>query len=134
MFLTVNDNTFDREVLYAATPVLVNVWAPWCGICRWVQPVLRDLQAKKPDTLKIVNVNADNSFAIVNTYRLTMLPTLLVFDQGHLCDRLEGFQTRSQFEQALNGLHLSHWQSLAVDREQAQTHLLPARSFMIGSR
>ncbi|MEB3273490.1 MAG: thioredoxin family protein [Prochlorothrix sp.] len=102
MFLAITGENFRQEVLDASGLVLVSFWAPWCGACRWVNPTLNQFQSQVNTPLKIVSVNADNNFSIVNTYRLTTLPTLLVFYQGQVCDRIEGFQSRDQFNQALD--------------------------------
>jgi len=82
MFLAITGENFRQEVLDASGLVLVSFWAPWCGACRWVNPLLHQFQAQVDTPLKIVSVNADNNFAIVNTYRLATLPTVLVFYQG----------------------------------------------------
>ncbi len=105
MFLAITGENFRQEVLDASGLVLVSFWAPWCGACRWVNPLLHQFQAQVDTPLKIVSVNADNNFAIVNTYRLATLPTVLVFYQGQVCDRIEGFQSREQLYQALDRIY-----------------------------
>ena len=98
MLLAVTEETFDQEVLTAPQLVVVNFWAPWCGVCRWVDPILVRLQSIAQDRIKCVTINADQNFRLANTYRLTTLPTLLVFDHGNLNQRIEGFQGRDALE------------------------------------
>ncbi|MEB3337534.1 MAG: thioredoxin domain-containing protein, partial [Leptolyngbyaceae bacterium] len=82
MLSTVREQSFKQEVLDSSVPVLVNFWAPWCGICRLITPLLTRLQSEWGDHVKIVSINADESLKLASTYRLTTLPTLLVFESG----------------------------------------------------
>ena len=94
MFRIVSDKTFNKEVLNSSEPVLVHFSAPWCGLCRMINPILNQLQAKQKRPVKIVMINADENFRLANTYRLRNLPTLLLFENGHLTERLENFSSR----------------------------------------
>ena len=94
MFRIVSEKTFNREVLNSSEPVLVHFSAPWCGLCRMINPILNQLQAKQERPVKIVMINADENFRLANTYRLRNLPTLLLFENGHLTERLENFSSR----------------------------------------
>jgi len=100
MALAVNQLTFRSEVLESSKPVLVSFWAPWCGICRFTQPILSDLQAEWGDQVKLVNINADENLTLASSYRLTTLPTLMLFEQGELLCRLEQFRGREDFRRA----------------------------------
>lgn len=106
--ISVNEATFDREVLDSPLPVLINFWAPWCGVCRLVNPVLNQLQGCLQYEYKVVSINADENFKIANAYRLTTLPTLLLLDRGRVCDRIEGFKGRDDLSLALE--RLLQWQ------------------------
>lgn len=100
MSLVVNQTTFNQEVLKSATPVLVNFWAPWCGVCRLVSPMLAELHAKWNGSIKLVDVNADENLKLANAYRLTNLPTVLLFDQGNICCRIDHFHNREDLRVA----------------------------------
>lgn len=100
--LSVNEKTFKDTVLNSSVPVLVYFWTPWCGLCRFVNPILQKLQAERGEYLKIVNVNADSNFKLANTYRLKNLPTLILFDQGQVIQRLEEFESREDLHRILS--------------------------------
>lgn len=102
--LTVNDRTFSDEVLKASVPTLVHFWAPWCGLCRLIAPTLLALEQTWDRQIKVVSVNADDNFKLANTYRLTNLPTLILFDRGEMIYRIEGFYKRDELSHTLENL------------------------------
>jgi thioredoxin 1 len=99
--LSVNERTFSQTVLEASVPVLVDFWAPWCGLCRLIHPLLQEFQSEWLEEVKLVRVNADENLKLANTYKLKSLPTLLYFENGRLVQRLEGFQGREDLKIAL---------------------------------
>jgi thioredoxin 1 len=100
MVVTVNEDNFSSEVLDSSVPVLVNFWAPWCGICRMIDPFLSKFQTEWGEQLKLVSINADENLKLANTYRLTTLPTVLLVRQGSVLHRLEGFHSRDDLNRA----------------------------------
>lgn len=94
MLSKVNEDTFREEVLHSSQPVLVHFWAPWCGLCRIMNPMLEQLQSSLEQPVKLVSINADDNFRLANTYRLRSLPTLLFFEDGNLQKRLDNFHGR----------------------------------------
>lgn len=102
--LTVNEQTFSEEVLKASVPTLVHFWAPWCGLCRLIVPTLLSLEQTWERQIKVVSVNADDNFKLANTYRLTNLPTLILFDRGQIIYRIEGFYKRDELSYTLENL------------------------------
>ena len=71
--------TFDAEVLKSDTPVLVDLWAPWCGPCKALTPIIQKLEAEVGDKVKICKLNIDESPEIANKYSIMSIPTLLIF-------------------------------------------------------
>ncbi len=104
MALAVNQTTFKQEVLSSSVPVLVNFWAPWCGTCRLVEPMLSKLQNQWNGEVRWVNVNADENLKLANAYRLQTLPTVILFNQGRILHRLEQFHSKAELQIATEEL------------------------------
>jgi len=102
--IEVTDETFEQEVLQAPMPVLVDFWAPWCGPCRTVAPVLDELANKHEGHLKVVKVNIDEHQLHAAQNRVMILPTLVLFKDGQAVDRLQGALPR----RAIDGLVEPH--------------------------
>jgi thioredoxin 1 len=100
MTRSISQAMFRQEVLESSTPVLVSFWAPWCGLCRLVNPMLLDLQSKWEGQVQMVSINADESLKLVSTYKLTTLPTVMLFNQGDVLCRLDHFRDRQDFRTA----------------------------------
>lgn len=100
----VTDGTFQRAVLASPLPVLVDCWAPWCGPCRTVAPVLDELARDYAGRVRIAKLNVDQSPSTAGRYAVQSIPTMLLFKDGREVDRLVGALPRARIEEALNGL------------------------------
>lgn len=97
----VTDQTFSDEVENAGT-VLVDFWAPWCGPCKMIAPVLEEIDSEIGDKLKIAKVNVDENPDTSGRYGIMSIPTLMVFKDGQVVDKLIGYQPKEQLLDALN--------------------------------
>lgn len=88
--LAVTDATFDREVLQASQPVLVDLWAPWCGPCRMINPIVKKLASEYAGRLRVVKVNVDENPALSNRFGVQSIPTMMIFRNGQVADRWSG--------------------------------------------
>jgi len=90
MVTDINDQNFDDEVLKSTLPVLVDLWAPWCGPCRMVEPVVDKLAEKYDQRFKFCRLNVDQNPQTATNYQIMSIPTLLFFKDGKIADRVVG--------------------------------------------
>jgi thioredoxin len=100
--LVITDQTFESEVLSArGKPVLVDCWAPWCGPCRIIAPVMDQLAAESQGNYRIAKLNIDENPATASRYQIASIPTMLIFKDGKLIDRLIGVQPKPAIAERL---------------------------------
>lgn len=93
--VNVTNSTFKEEVLDSNQAILVDFWAPWCGYCTRLSPVLEELAEDLGDDLKVVKVNVDENRDLATKYNVKSLPTLLVMKEGQVADTLMGFMPKA---------------------------------------
>lgn len=92
--IIVTDDNFDQEVLQAEGKVLVDMWAPWCGPCRMMAPVVDEIAAEYEGTLKVCKLDVDENPETAARYGVMSIPTLLVFENGQVVNKLIGFRPK----------------------------------------
>ena len=98
----VSDASFESEVLKSEIPVLVDFWAPWCGPCRMVAPIVEELADEYNGKVKFVKLNTDDNVATASKYGIRSIPTLLVFKGGQAVEQVIGFRPKSELKRTLD--------------------------------
>ena len=99
--IEVSDDTFEQEVLQSDMPVLVDFWAPWCGPCRAIAPVVAELAAEYEGSLIVSKCNVDESPKTPSKYGIRAIPTLIIFKEGNVSEQITGAVSKSQIDAAI---------------------------------
>jgi thioredoxin 1 len=101
MEIKVNDQNFKQEVLESNLPVLVDFWAPWCGPCVMVAPVVEEIAKEYEGKLKVCKLNVDDASGTASEYGIMSIPTLAVFKNGKVAEKVIGALPKSELEAAI---------------------------------
>ncbi len=102
--LEIDDSSFDAEVLKSEKPVMVDFWAPWCGPCKAIGPVIEELAGSFGDNVKFTKCNVDDNPVTPGKYGITAIPTLIFFKGGDVVEQITGIVAKSKLEDAMNAL------------------------------
>ena len=102
--LELTDANFKKEALESDKPVLVDLWAPWCGPCRMLGPVVEELAGEYAGKAVVAKLNTDENGETMTAYRVSAIPTLLFFKQGKLVEQMVGVQSKAAIKAKLDAL------------------------------
>jgi thioredoxin 1 len=100
MVSEVTDANFEQEVVQSERPVVVDFWAPWCGPCRVVSPILDDLSSTHGDRVRFVKLNVDDNPRTASQYNVLSIPTVILFERGEPQETVIGARSKSHYEGA----------------------------------
>jgi thioredoxin 1 len=100
--MEVSDTSFEKEVLQANQPVLVDFWAPWCGPCRAISPIVEELSGAFGNRIKFAKCNVDDNPATPGKYGIRAIPTLIFFKGGNVVEQVTGMVAKSRLEDTIN--------------------------------
>lgn len=102
--LELNDNNFEEEVVSSSVPVLVDIYADWCGPCRMLSPIMEDLKNKFSDRLKVCKANMEKNQGMISRYCVSSVPTLLFFRNGDIIEKIVGLKKKEDIERNIEAI------------------------------
>ncbi len=104
MSVQITAENYEEEVLNSSEPVLIDFWAPWCGPCRMIGPVLEELAPKYEGRVKVVKINIDEEPELAQTFHVRSIPTLFAIKDGEVIDQMVGWGGKKKLEEAMDHL------------------------------
>ena len=98
----VNEGTFDAEILQSDTPALVDFWAPWCGPCRAIAPVLDEIAAEYKGKVKVAKINVDENRKLAGNHGVMSIPTMILFKNGKVLDKVIGLVPKERLKELMD--------------------------------
>ena len=98
----ITEQTFDAEVIKSSVPVLVDFWATWCGPCKMIAPIVEDLAGEYSGRLKVYKLDVDDNSGVAAKYNVMSIPTLGIFRNGELIERIVGYMPKEQLRKRID--------------------------------
>ncbi len=102
--IQLTDDTFDKDVIASPEPVLVDFWAPWCGPCRMLAPLIEELALEYTGKIRVAKINTDEHPNAASRFKISAIPTLLFFKEGKVVEQLVGVHSKSEIKKTLDSL------------------------------
>lgn len=102
--VTITDQNFQKEVLESKVPVVVDFWAPWCGPCRAVTPVIEELAKEYAGKVTVGKINVDENPEVAGQFNVMSIPTVIVFKEGNPITSIVGAQSKATYKQAIDAV------------------------------
>lgn len=102
MAIEINDANFEASVLKSEIPVLVDFWAPWCGPCRAVAPIVEELASEYAGKISVAKMNVDESQSVPSKYGIRAIPTLILFKDGEVVEQITGAVAKENIQAVIN--------------------------------
>ena len=102
--LQLTDDNFDAEVIRNTDPILVDFWAPWCGPCRMLTPIIEELAKEYTGKVRVAKLNTDEAPNVPTRYKISAIPTLLFFKGGKVVEQMVGVHSKADIKKILDGM------------------------------
>ena len=102
--IELNEGVFETEVLKSEIPVLVDFWAPWCGPCKMLSPVIDEIATEYEGKVKFCKVNTDDNMSLASQYQITSIPCLIIFKGGNPVQKLVGFRPKNDIKKEIDNV------------------------------
>ena len=100
--IVINEQNFEAEVISSKLPVLIDFWAPWCGPCKMISPVVDELAKEYAGKLKVGKVNTDENLNLASKFQITSIPCILIFKGGKPVERIIGFRQKKDLKKSID--------------------------------
>jgi thioredoxin 1 len=102
--LVISEGNFDAEVIKSNIPVLVDFWAPWCGPCRMLGPVVEEIALEFAGKLKVGKLNTDENLAVATQFQISSIPTIMIFKGGKVVEKMVGFKSKNDLKKIVESV------------------------------